>query len=175
MAEGKDVVLHVYELKPENGQETSSSFWYRMLPSIGMGAYHTKIEMDGYHYTYVANQGIVKTLSRYQGVPSNAKFKESIVLGTCSLRGEVNSIIRELRKTFKPNGYHMVHRNCNSFTETFATAIILYDQLVEDIKLETYPQWVNRLANTGKMVIPHDSDIVPCNVLEEARNAVGVR
>ena len=69
----------------------------------------------------------------------------------------------------------VLHRNCNHFTETFATAIILQDTLSESgpAKLKTYPEWINRLANTSKMVISHDVDIVPCNVVEEARKAVG--
>ena len=69
----------------------------------------------------------------------------------------------------------MVHRNCNHFTETFATAIILKDSLAEPgtHKLKFYPDWINRLANTSKAVVGHDEDIVPCNPLEEARKAVG--
>jgi hypothetical protein len=71
---------------------------------------------------------------------------------------------------------HSYLRNCNHFTETFATAIILHDVLSESgnhPKLKTYPEWINRLANTSKIVVSHDDDIVPCNVLEEARKAVG--
>jgi hypothetical protein len=66
-------------------------------------------------------------------------------------------------------------RNCNHFTETLATAIILQDGLAESghPKLKSYPEWINRLANTSKMVVSHDDDIVPCNPLEEARKAVG--
>jgi hypothetical protein len=82
----KDVVLHVYELQPSG----NASFFSRMLGSLGHGAYHTSLEVDGYRYTFAANVGIVKTASRNEGVPPGATYKEAIPLGSCSCtRGEV--------------------------------------------------------------------------------------
>jgi hypothetical protein len=170
-----DVVLHVYELQPSSSSG-SGLFFSRMLGSIGHGAYHTSLEVDGYRYTFAANAGIVKTASRNEGVPPGAMYKEAIPLGGCNCnKGEVNSILKKLGEYFHGRSYHLVHRNCNSFTETLATAIILYDQLVDPNqgRLKSYPEWINRLASTGSMVISHDDDIVPCNVMAEARKATG--
>jgi len=177
MEELKDVILNVYTLptdSPELG--SSGSFLGRLLPSIGMGAYHTSLQLDGYEYTFAANRGIVKSPSRHEGVPRGATFKESIALGSNSKsRGEINAIVKKLEQFFTPTAYHLVHRNCNHFSETFATALIMESELIENKskRLKKYPVWVNRLATTGSSVIPHDDDIVPCNIFGEARNAVG--
>jgi hypothetical protein len=200
MEELKDVVLHVYQLSEagarRNGNAAVAFLSRRLLPSIGMGAYHTSVEVDGQFYTFAANAGIVKTKHRDQGLPADYvnAYQESIVLGaSChDRRGELNEIIQTLSQTFTPTSYHLAHRNCNHFTETLATALILRDQLSRDNynthapdnttpgtstnnnkRLETFPQWINRLANTGRMVIAHDDDIVPCDVWKEAICAVG--
>lgn len=112
-------------------------------------------------------------------MPPNAIFQESIKLGRSPYeRTEVNSIVKILGdEFFAPEAYHLVHRNCNHFTETFATALVLGNQLAEtDVKrFETYPPWINRLANTGQMVVAKDvtRDTRTCMPVEEARKAVG--
>lgn len=173
MEGAKDVVLHVYELQPPN---SNGSFFSRILGSVGHGAYHTSLEVDGYRYTFAANAGIVKTSLRNEGVPPGATYKEAIPLGSCSCnRGAVNAILKNLGEYFHGRSYHLVHRNCNHFTATLATAIILNDQLADPKqgRLSTYPDWINRLASSSSMVISHDDDIVPCNVMPEARKATG--
>jgi hypothetical protein len=176
MEGAKDVILHVYALQPPANSSGSGSFISRLLPAVGMGAYHTSLEVDGYRYTFAANAGIVKTMSRNEGVPSGAVYKEAIELGSCCCnRGEVNGILQKLGKDFHGRSYHLVHRNCNHFTETLATAIILNEKLMDKNqgRLKAYPEWINRLANTSGMVVSHDDDIVPCNVMAEARKATG--
>jgi hypothetical protein len=137
-------------------------------------------------------------------LPSHASFKEEIILGSCTCqRGEINEILQMLTQRYFTNtSYHLVHRNCNHFTETFATALIYYQDFMDqknamsnDItasnssssrgirlrppqqqqqqqRLSTYPDWINRLANTGANVISHDSDIIPCHPYYEAYHAV---
>lgn len=199
MEELKDVVLNVYALAtdgPEMGR--AASFLTRFLPSLGMGAYHTSLELDGYNYTFAAGAGIVKSSVRNNNsLPLHASFQESIPLGSCRLRnrGQVATILKILGDHFfSPTSYHLVHRNCNHFTETLATALILHDELLSAFsteenndnnnnsknrknkpiqRLESFPDWINRLASTGGMMISHDDDIVPCQVWKEAAQAVG--
>ena len=187
MEELKDVILNVYSLTPAAAaasDETSrtGNFLTRLLPAMGMGAYHTEIVLDGYHYTFAAQAGIVKTSAANRGRPQydGASFQQAIPLGSCGRlsRGEINTVLQRLGdQFFTPTAYHLVHRNCNHFTETLATALILYDDLIEHMdkakRLATYPDWVNRLASTGGRLVSHDHDIVPCNVWQEAVKAVG--
>lgn len=193
MEELKDVVLNIYTLLPAattdntERQQAATSFLSRLLPTLGMGAYHTELVLDGYRYTFAANVGIVKMVGsqqqqQHQQIPQGS-FREAIPLGSCRpSRKEINAILKKLGDSyFTNNAYHLVHRNCNHFTETFATALILHDDLIElgpqetNVKkrLQTYPDWVNRLASTGSRMIAHDDDIVPCQIWYEAAMAVG--
>jgi PPPDE putative peptidase domain len=114
----QDVVLHVYELQTATSDEQQSagvralSFFSRVLPSMGYGAYHTSLEVMDDRYTFAANVGIVKTRSRNEAVPPGATYKEAIPLGACSVRsrGELHEIVTKLRETFSPTAYHLVHR-----------------------------------------------------------------
>jgi PPPDE putative peptidase domain len=119
----QDVVLHVYELQttpsaaagdeqPQTAGVRALSFFSRVLPSMGYGAYHTSLEVMDDRYTFAANAGIVKTRSRNEAVPPGATYKEAIPLGACSVRnrGELQQIVTRLRETFSPTGYHLVHR-----------------------------------------------------------------
>ena len=176
------VVLNIYELSaPEQGSTGSSevpaaaSWLQKLLTPVGFGAYHTSIDVHGYTYTYGAGGGIQKTqvFNKYIHVPPNGDFKESIVLGSCCMsRGEINECLNRLRMTFTGTSYHLLNRNCNHFTETFANALILGEQLALQKPppplLKTYPPWVNRLAKSGTTFIDH-GDV--CNVLLEARTA----
>lgn len=194
------VVLNIYELTPQSppqtstatsegqeGQNSSSlsssigsgllSFCTRMLPHAGFGAYHTSIDVNGYCYTYGSGGGIGKTkvTNKHSHVPANAKFIESISLGQLHLdRRKINECITRLRRsTFTGTSYHLLNRNCNHFTETFATILIIGNNIANESPptLNKYPKWVNRLAKSGTTVINH-GDV--CDVLNEARYAIGV-
>jgi hypothetical protein len=182
MEEASDpVVLNIYELTaPEQGTSSevpaAASWFQKLLTPMGFGAYHTSIDVHGYTYTFGAGGGIQKTqvFNKYIHVPPNGVFKESIVLGSCRMRrGEINECLNRLRTTFSGTSYHLLNRNCNHFTETFATAVILGEELAleQPPSLKTYPAWVNRLAKSGTTFIDH-GDV--CNVLQEARTAAGV-
>ena len=168
-----EVILHVYRLSTPEGQWVVS-----LLPSIGMGAFHTSLEYQGSRYTFAAHSGIIRTSSRSEGVPTGATFQESIRLGkTANQRGQVKKILTKMGDLFGPDCYHLVHRNCNHFTETLATALILSDDdrlQKKSSRLSTYPAWVNRLAKTSQSIVSHDPAIVPCDPWSEARSIMGI-
>lgn len=208
----QEVRLHVYALTPEenltsgggggggsnrnHGNAFLRMFSRTVLPMVGMGAYHTSLEIDGYVYVYAANVGITKTKLTSTTTPETmvppqmATYQESIFLGSSRrTRAEIHDIFRNLQSnTFGAQSYHLVHRNCNHFTETFATALLLYDELILDyqqqqqspsfvssLRLKTYPTWINRLAYSSSSMIAHDIDIVPCQVITEAQLAIDAR
>lgn len=155
-----DITLNVYKLTAAS--DDGANFWTtRLLPAIGMGAYHTSISVGTkHHFTFAARHGILQSRKE----PTEAAiFQESVFLGHCHLhRGQVNNIVKELQQTFSETAYHLVHRNCNHFTETFAIALLRHDDLIEGKvqKLQAYPAYINRLAGTGAAFIGHDEDIV---------------
>jgi PPPDE putative peptidase domain len=173
-----DVILNVYKIHPSAEEERRTSFWVRSLSSVGLGLYHTSLSVPPYTYTFVANQGIVSTRggansAAFAGTP-NMTFQEELRLGDVKLpRDVLNKILQILKDDyFTPTSYHLVHRNCNHFTETLATVLLCHDTIdttASSPRLSTtYPAYINRLAQTGAHVISHDEDIVPCLVAREA-------
>lgn len=189
-----NVTLNIYDLLPESGQAQASSstqtttsssissFFSGLLSPLGFGAYHTSIDVRGFRYQFGAGFGIVRTSSgenaesmRY--VPPNGAYRESIILGQTWLeQGEINAVIHRMREDkFNGDKYHLANRNCNHFSETFAMALILGNELLSGTtpKLDKYPSWVNRLARTGTSLGIDDGNV--CDVVAEARIAAGAK
>jgi hypothetical protein len=153
-----------------------------------IGAYHTSIDVRGFRYQFGANVGITRTASPPGGdtadsirfVPPNGAYRESIVLGqTWNEKGEINAIVQRMRDGgFRGDTYHLVRRNCNHFSETFAMALILGNELLEEGNsvrpLENFPAWVNRLARIGSSFGNEDGNAA-CDVVTEARAAAGAK
>jgi len=180
---------------PENDQATPyagiASFFCRILPSAGFGAYHTSIDVGSSTYAYAVG-GITKTsvTTKHRNLPPQATYIESIDLGYVSssttdsssdIARNVQKCLDYLRKQFfTTNGYHLAYRNCNHFTETLATALISSKaNLVKKRSLNSYPGYINRLARTGSTVLDQDADKTEgttgiCDVMTEARAAMGI-
>ena len=204
----EEVVLHIYELHADNhnqqaqtstsssggadtpegsaqsAQATPAQRFLPFLRKIGLGTYHTSIQMRSKCYSFAAGHGIAQSHPPTSGAdryaPSNARYQESITLGTTMLpQGKINEIVNKLRDTtFTTTSYHLMNRNCNHFTTTLAMALLHYDQLTDPRyrpKLDRYPAWVNRLARTGTGLgcLNGEGVDVICNPEREARVAVG--
>merc|ERR1712154_41662 len=98
-------------------------------------------------------------------------------------KAQLQEVIQRLSTLFySPHeSYDYVHRNCNHFTETLATALIMLEQPEQNYKdsarLQTYPKWLNRLANTGAMVGMSGNSsggVAPSEILSEAKVAAGL-
>ena len=144
---------------------------------------------EGFRYQFGAGVGISRTSAPTTGgetaeslraMPPNVAYRESIILGqTWFERCDINEIIQRMRNDkFTGDKYHLANRNCNHFSETFASVLIFGDLLLEEseannCRLEKYPAWVNRLAKTGTSLGIDDGNV--CNVLAEARIAAGIK
>ncbi|KAL3760418.1 hypothetical protein ACHAWU_005953 [Discostella pseudostelligera] len=202
-----NVILNIYDLLPPDRQQlqnSSSSSSQPQLPPpppssvsnlfggflapIGLGAYHTSIDVRGFRYQFGSLSGISRTSTPEGGgdsadsirfLPPNCTYRESIILGqTWCDQKEINATIQRMRDhKFKGENYHIAQRNCNHFSETFATALILGNDMVEQHQnqptLDKFPAWVNRLARVGSSIAGMD-DGNACNVVEEARVVAGV-
>lgn len=191
-----NVILNIYDLVPDQQNQSStepqqqrsgfSRMFAGLLEPLGLGMYHTSVDVGGFRYQFGSTLGISRTNSPAGGgdsaesrryVPGNGQYRESIILGqTFCNQKEVNSIIQKLRESkFSGDNYHLAHRNCNHFSETFATALILADELLEggdtNVRLEKFPKWVNRLAKTTSSGMGRDSELA-CDVIAEARHAL---
>ena len=179
-APDNDVVLNIYELVPPSDEQQGNSmlrFFGNVLRSSGMGTYHTSISIRNHCYTFGSVSGIIKTTTMRErsSIPEGASYQESINLGPCTLdtQGEINEIVNNLRTFFTGTSYHLANRNCNHFTETFASALLMGDRLISEkpCSIDKYPKWVNRLAKTGTSLGVNDGNV--CDVWMEARTATG--
>jgi len=94
-------------------------------------------------YQFGANIGITRTSSPPGGgetaeslrlLPPNGAYRESIILGqTWCTQAEINATIQRMKEEkFPGDNYHLANRNCNHFSETFAMALILGSDMLED-------------------------------------------
>ena len=113
------------------------------LSALGLGLYHTGVEVDGREYSYGAGYGIGDTRPRGAAQnPGIARFRGSYAMGRAESLQAVSRAIDELRGSFPAASYDLVQRNCNHFS----------DALVRALCGRPTPGWVNRAASVGSCV-----------------------
>ncbi|CAM9366015.1 unnamed protein product [Pylaiella littoralis] len=137
-----EVKLNVYDLSPVN------EFGH----PIGLGVFHSGLEVDGREYTFAGGGGIFDHDPRKA---PGARFRESVSMGSFSggssvLRGAIDS----LREDFGPDRYNVLTRNCNTFSSA----------LCEELVGRPIPGYVNRLAWMGSWF----SCLMPPSMLGDA-------
>ena len=120
-------MVNVYDLSAANDYT-----W-----SFGLGVFHSGVEVCGQEWTFSAS-GVFHMEPRFA---PGAVFRESICVGEVVMGSrEVEDVVNGLRELFPGNEYHVVTRNCNSFSSALCKALL---------KKDVYPAYVNRLANLG--------------------------
>jgi len=130
-----EVVLNVYDLHPQN----------ESLYHLGMGFYHSGVVINGQEWTFASGAGVYAMSPK--SVPHH---RESIPLGR--FRGtmrDVDTILDSLRPAYHGGNYHILNRNCNSFSESFVLKLLNRE----------IPGYVNRMAFWGSLfscLLPQD-------------------
>ena len=131
---GVTVKLNVYDLDSPGNE---------FLSALGLGLYHTGVEVDGREYSYGAGYGIGDARPRSAAQnPGVARFRGSYVMGQAESLRALGRAVDELRGRFPASAYDLVQRNCNHFT----------DALVFALCGRHTPGWVNRAATVGSCV-----------------------
>ncbi|KAL1917509.1 uncharacterized protein VTP21DRAFT_3902 [Calcarisporiella thermophila] len=132
---GLPVFLHVYSLLPPSALSL-------MVSSLGVGVYHTGVEIRGKEYCFGAHpynfSGIFSVKPKIG--PKGVRYKKSILMGYCQLNDtEINRVLHRLAQSFTGMSYHLLERNCNHFSS----------DLCEQLVGVAIPDWVNRAARVA--------------------------
>lgn len=124
------IYVNLYDLSPANEL---------ILHTIGLGLYHSGVEVLGSEYTFAASAGIFSHTPRDAG--PQAKFRSQLTIGTFEGGpAEVQAAIRTLANArFGPNDYNILQNNCNTFANALCYKLC-------GIAL---PAYVNRAADYG--------------------------
>ena len=126
---GKTVYLNVYDLSPAN----------EYVYSIGLGVFHSGVELDGTEYSFASGAGIFEMQPR---TAPNARFREALDMGEYTgSASDLRVLIADLRPEWTGESYNVVSRNCNSFAA----------ELCWRLTRRTVPAYINRLAYMGSM------------------------
>ena len=83
--DGVDVVVNVYDLSPHNNY----------LHCVGLGFYHTGVEVRGREYTF-SDEGVIAHRPR----AVQQKYRQSITIGRMESSQEISAVVRALREEF---------------------------------------------------------------------------
>jgi len=122
------VLLHVYNL---------ASGYNAYAGVMGMGAYHTGVEVAGREYSF-SIEGISAGVPKR--CPEGVTYYKEICMG--STDKNIAATIRGLRESYSRGSYDILTKNCNNFSEAFCKRLVG----------KSIPSWVNRLARTGNSI-----------------------
>ena len=129
-----DVKLNVYDLVPRAN---------RWLGAIGVGAYHSGVEVNGQEYFFAQGGGICQCAPR--SCTQVGAFKEDIPIGDhVGTAGSIRDIIAGMRASWGADSYDLVRKNCNNFAS----------ELCRQLCGRGIPSWVNRAASFGRVLLP---------------------
>ncbi|KEG13613.1 putative desumoylating isopeptidase 2 [Trypanosoma grayi] len=152
--EGPEVILNVYNLQggPQSRPRSINE-------RIGLGVYHSGIEVFGSEYAFngytdspLGVCGIFTSPAKH-ALPVQM-LKESVVLGRLPPGtgwAEISAIINRMRPAWDARTYHLLQRNCNHFSHAFRDALAA---AFPQVKLKRIPRYINRAARFGDVIIP---------------------
>ncbi|CAM9869243.1 unnamed protein product, partial [Heterosigma akashiwo] len=121
---GQKVLLNVYDLNEAN----------EYTHEIGLGMYHSGVEINGREYTFGGGGGIFE--HEPKDAP-NCRFRESIEMGVFEgTSADISRALDNLKGDFGPNAYNILTKNCNHFSDAFC----------QELLNRPAPGYVNRLA-----------------------------
>ena len=133
---GTPVWLNVYHLTCLN----------YFLQIIGMGIYHTSIEIDSYEYTFGSSKEDVAGfyINKVGEISKLLKLKEKIYMGnTIYTETNIERILALESPYWMGRTYDPFLKNCNHFTKSFLKLI-----LFSNIK---YPVYINRICKYAQV------------------------
>ncbi|KAK9351615.1 PPPDE putative peptidase domain-containing protein [Lipomyces doorenjongii] len=131
------VVINVYDILQD-------SRFAPLIWMLGIGVYHSAVEIDGREYAYGGHEepgisGVYYSKSKTP-LPGGIICKTSILHGYTSYSpAEVHAIISDLSSEYMGASYNLLYKNCNHFTNS----------LLVRLTDRPAPAWLNRATYIG--------------------------
>ena len=111
------------------------------LQSLGLGFYHTGVEINGLEYSYGGNftHNGTGVFSQSPLEVEGALYRESFLMGVVKDHGKIDETLSVLRSEFKANEYNLITKNCNHFSEALTLQLLG----------KRIPSFVNRASRIG--------------------------
>ncbi|RWS27509.1 desumoylating isopeptidase 2-like protein [Leptotrombidium deliense] len=111
--------------------------------ALGVGVYHSGVHIYNTEFGYGGHPfeftGVFEIEPRDEEAlgEDTFKYKESLLIGyTDFTDDEVREIVKQIGNEFRGDQYHLLHKNCNHFT----------DIVCKTLCGKGIPSWINRLA-----------------------------
>ncbi|KAK9370948.1 PPPDE putative peptidase domain-containing protein [Lipomyces kononenkoae] len=156
----QSVVINVYDMLQDSN-------FAPLMWVLGIGVYHSAVEIDGREYAYGGHEepgisGVYYSKSKTP-LPGGITCKTSILHGyTPYSPAEVHAIISDISSEYMGTSYNLLYKNCNHFTN--ALVLRLTDRPA--------PTWLNRATYIGvaipciisqTYIEPPKCDVPACN------------
>ena len=125
------VVINIYDLSPYNNY----------LIKIGLGMYHTGVEVNGREYTFGGHPGLVSTgvFDHEPWEMEQELYRGSLEIGTIDSLAQLHDVLKDIKDDFMANEYNVIKKNCNHFSDEFCKRLVG----------RGIPGYINRLAKMG--------------------------
>ena len=126
------VFVNVYDLQRTEVND--------MLMTVGLGVFHSGIEVHGAEWTFGSGGGVFSHAPK--AVPGGARLRCSVLVGEVEATSrEVERIVDSMRAEWPGSRYNVVHCNCNAFSL----------ELGKRLTGRAIPGWINRLSSLGAL------------------------
>ncbi|CAI2381636.1 unnamed protein product [Moneuplotes crassus] len=125
------IILNIYDLSPAN----------KYLYSVGLGFYHTGVEVNGKEWSFGGNPEMTGT-GVFDSEPLSLEgeaYRASVELGTISSMSEFYRALEIVKQDFEANQYNVLTKNCNHFS----------DAICRKMLGRGIPGYINRMAKMG--------------------------
>ncbi|KAH8604984.1 PPPDE putative peptidase domain [Trypanosoma vivax] len=165
---GEPVTLHVYNLQKHSAMRRRS-----FNECVGLGFYHTSIEVLGLEWAFFGGENIPLgvcgiTASKPMAQHTTEIYEKSIILGLLApgTTGKaIRTVVQKLQHNWDACSYHLLKHNCNHFTQAFRNALAVQ---FPEAKLRKIPSYINRAARVAHILIP---GALCCSLSNEAQIA----
>lgn len=141
------VLLHVYDI----GEEGTGADILHALNEMSTvnnsiligGIFHAGVEIYGREWAYGGNPDGTGVYESPPRADPKHTYRATVAMGTTTLsQGDLHALLKRLMVEWHGNAYHLVHRNCLSFCNTFC----------QEVGVGCLPGWIDRAPRTAAYI-----------------------